>query len=131
MQNLGWAKFLKKPYDRGKRCPKPNDWVSQNMLPTMFQRGFKVLNIMIANISCERSMPMIFTTIWRPSHSWKALKTCSQAYACDPYDLYGDSKPKGNPLVEIEQSPFKQCQASQCVDDFRKSLLPCICHIKN
>ena len=25
-----------------------------------------------ANISCERSMHVIITTIWRPSHSWKA-----------------------------------------------------------
>ena len=35
-------------------------------------------------------MPVVISTIQRPSHSWKALKTCSQAYACDPYDLYGD-----------------------------------------
>ena len=35
------------------------------------------------------SMPVIITTIWRPSHDWKALKTRFQAHACDPYDLYG------------------------------------------
>ena len=35
-------------------------------------------------------MPEIITTIWRPSHSWKAQKTCSEANACDPYNLYGD-----------------------------------------
>ena len=42
------------------------------------------MNKLIARISCERSILVVITTIWRLS------QTCLLACACDPYDLYGD-----------------------------------------
>ena len=32
----------------------------------------KAVTSLVASISCERSIPVIITTIWRPSHMWRA-----------------------------------------------------------
>ena len=42
-------------------------------LQRCFKEEFKVLNILTANIYGERSMPVIITTTWRPSHSLKNM----------------------------------------------------------
>ena len=43
------------------------------------------------SISCKRSVLVIITTIYMETKPClKGLKTCLQASACDPYDLYGD-----------------------------------------
>ena len=46
--------------------------------------------MLIANISCERSILMIITTMQRPSNVLIAKRTCSQTRACNPYNLCGD-----------------------------------------
>ena len=35
-----------------------------------FKEDFNALDLLITNISYERSIFMIITTTWRPSHSW-------------------------------------------------------------
>ena len=59
-------------------------------LQRYFKEDFKVLNILTAHISCETSMLVIITTIWRQAIAGKLKKHVTQAYACDPQDLYGD-----------------------------------------
>ena len=43
------------------------------MFATMLQIGLKTVNTSIASTSCERSILVIITKIWKPSHSLRLI----------------------------------------------------------
>ena len=59
--------------------------ITEHVCEDVSEYDFRAFNILIANISSERSMPAIITMIWT-SHFWKALKACLQTLACDSYN---------------------------------------------